>query len=271
MYNNYGSIQSEIYEFYPLKDEGWDLLKQYRLLPKEVWQMIWNHLIAPKLIHSNIVNEQCYFNILKLGLTSRTAYHIFQIVRLKILFLKFDKLISNINDIRLNMGNSQFKRLYNYTRLLEECKYPLRKIQDSKITNEIKQYKNIVDSIIITHQSKIKAFLSSYKDYFMTADCRIIEGDYTYLCNIYKYEYERSTLRKCKIYSCAACYIPPLIVGCPLITLCCPCLCYWEIRSCGHDPDPNDMYGPLPLLCFPWMMVNSDLTYKKWYQHYSLY
>lgn len=219
-------------------------------------------------IQFNIVNEQYYFNVLKLGLTSRTLYHVFQNVRLKILYLKFGKLSSNINDIRLNMSHSQFKKLYNYTRLLEKCKYNITKSQDIKILHEIKQYENIVESIIITNKITIQSFLSSYKNYFMTNDCCINEDDYTYLCDMYGYKYERAIIRKCKNYDCIACYIPPLIVCCPLTTL---CLCYWQLLSCNHDPDPDDIYGPIPLFCFPWMMMNTDLTYKKWRQHYSLY
>jgi hypothetical protein len=260
MYNNYGSIQ--IYDFYPLKDDAWNLLKEYRSLPKEIWQSIWNYLIDPKLIYFNMVNEKCYFNVLKLGLTSRSLYHLFQNIRLKILYLKFSKLTNT--DI-------SFSKLYNYTRLLEECKYPIRKTRDIKTLDEIKQYKNISDSIIMTYKNRIQTSLLSYERTFTSKNCRIDEGDFIYLCNIYEYKYERCIIKRCRVLTCTSCYILSLTACCPLITLCCPCLCYWQIKSCENDSEDSDPYiqsGPIP--CFPWTMINTNITYKKWCERYSL-
>lgn len=146
----YGSTEKtyKIPDFFPLTN-GWNLLKDYRNLPKELWQKIWNEIISPESIQFNKVHYKYYVKILKLGLTCKDLYNEFQIVRIKIIREKL-RTLAEIRNL-----NNKYSQLLIYTKLLETCKTS----NDNTL---------IVNNIFKYHRGKFQLTLHNYKDRFPT-------------------------------------------------------------------------------------------------------
>jgi hypothetical protein len=242
--NNYGTSDKIELRYEEIKNKIITVLMNHIRVNKDTLDIIFNYIIITHR-YELLTKNDCLV-ALKLGLVNKNFSSLFQIYNLKQIDICFYKLFTD----------TYYKELIRNTKKLE------------MINDEYIDIKNL---IINTHKTKIMSIITSYEKYQCIK--AIDHSDYIYLCNFYGYEYKKCDhpYMRTTYGICIICYFSICALFSPLCCVCCPCLTWWQIQACNHDPDPEEKHGPIALFELPLDLCNSMNRDKTIYQIINRY